>query len=111
MKRHFLTQLFNPFLDFFSYFNKMLTRLKPFLLFISVFTVFAESSAQGNIEFIENKGQWDSRVQYMGTVSNGAFFLRKDGGFTVLQHDAGDYANLGRFQHGLNIDGSPVTKK
>ena len=109
MKRHFLTQFFNPFLVIFCYFNTKFTLLRIITFFIAAVFGFADLSAQGNIEFIENKGQWDSRVQYMGTVSNGAFFLRNDGGFTVLQHNAGDYANLARFRHGLNPDGSMVT--
>ena len=56
------------------------------------FPAFA-AMAQGNIEFIENKGQWDSRVQYKGEVSNGAFFIRS-GGFTVVQHNPVDYVNV-----------------
>ena len=110
MKRHFLTQVSHPFLVIFSYFNTKFTLVKLFIVFISVFLGLAELSAQGNIEFIENKGQWDSRIEYKGTVSNGAFFLRKDGGFTILQHNPTDFANLGRFLHGQNADGSPVTE-
>lgn len=110
MKRHFLTQVFNPFMVFFSYFNTKFNYLRVIILLISVITSFTQVLAQGNIEFIENKGQWDSRVQFMGNVSNGAFFLRNDGGFTVLQHNASDYANLGKFLHGIKSDGTPVTK-
>jgi len=109
MKRHFLTQVFNLFLVIFCYFKTKFTYLKIFIIFIAAVLAFTDLSAQGNIEFIENKGQWDSRVQYMGAVSNGAFFLRNDGGFTVLQHNAGDYANLARFLHGQRADGSAVT--
>ena len=42
-----------------------------------------------NIEFVENKGQWDDRVRFMGQISNGAFFIHPDG-FTVLQNNAKD---------------------
>ena len=77
MKRHFLTQFFNPFLVIFCYFNTKFTLLRIITFFIAAVFGFADLSAQGNIEFIENKGQWDSRVQYMGTVSNGAFFSKK----------------------------------
>ncbi len=111
MKRHFLTQVFNPNPDNFSYFNTKFIQLKIYVLFIAGLLSFAELSAQGNIEFIENKGQWDSRVQFKGAVSNGAFFLRNDGGFTVLQHNATDFGNLARFLHGQNLDGSPVSAK
>ncbi len=51
-----------------------------------------------NIEFIENKGQWDNRVRFMGEVSNGAFFIHNDG-FTVLQHKAGDLEKLHTAMH------------
>ena len=43
-----------------------------------------------NIEFIENKGQWDSHVKYMGQLSNGAFFVQQNG-YTVLQHHGQDW--------------------
>ncbi len=61
-------------------------------------------SAQGNIEFIENKGQWDERVRFKGEVSNGEFFIRK-GGFTVVQHNPADLQQLAQFKHGLSADG------
>ena len=51
-----------------------------------------------NIEFIENKGQWDDRVRYMGQVSNGAFFIHNNG-FTVLQHHAADMEKLHNASH------------
>lgn len=64
-------------------------------------------SAQGNIEFIENKGQWDERVRYKGDVSNGAFFIR-NGGFTVVQHNPADLQRLTQFKHGLSADGKMI---
>lgn len=75
-------------------------------LFSFVLSLFAVCtlSAQGNIEFIENKGQWDSRVRYQGDVSNGTFFIR-DGGFTVVQHNPVDLARLNQLKHGLNAEG------
>ena len=82
----------------FGYFNTKIYTLKRYIitaiLLSPVLTVFA----QGNIEFIENKGQWDSRVLYMGRVSNGSFFIRKDG-FTVLQYSPGDFADLYQYIH------------
>ena len=43
-------------------------------------------NAQQSIQFVENKGQWDTSVRYRGEVSNGVFFIQ-DRGFTVLQQD------------------------
>lgn len=83
--------------------------LKRFLILAAfctpAFALFAQSF--NNIEFIENKGQWDNRVQYKGDVSNGSFFIRENG-FTVLQHNPVDFANVAKFFHGQKPDGSPV---
>ena len=53
---------------------------------------FAQEEA-GNIEFVENKGQWDNRVNFKGEMSTGAFFLQKTG-FTVLLHNPADLQKL-----------------
>ncbi|HVF98095.1 MAG TPA: PKD domain-containing protein [Flavisolibacter sp.] len=68
------------------------------LFLLAGITAFSQT-----IEFIENRGQWDSKVQYMGRVSAGAFFVHQDG-FTVLQHDTGDWARLTNSLHGHNDD-------
>lgn len=105
----FLTQVFQPFLVNNSYFNTKITTLKHLILFIPLVTLFFRASAQNtrNIEFIENKGQWDSRVQYMGDVSNGAVFIRA-GGITMLQYDRVAFAN---FSKKLHDDPSAVSDK
>ncbi len=101
MKRHFLTQLFNPFLTNISYFNRNIFILKRIFIFSALFLLAFAAVAQSNnnIEFIENRGQWDSRVKYKGDVSNGAFFIR-DGGITVLQYHPADFANALQSLHG-----------
>jgi gliding motility-associated-like protein len=58
------------------------------------------SAAQSNIEFVENKGQWDSRVRFKGEINVGAFFLEK-GGFTVLLNNPDDLARLTNAHHGV----------
>lgn len=65
---------------------------------------FAQEDA-GNIEFVENKGQWDNRVNFKGEMSTGAFFLQKTG-FTVLLHDPADLQRLAL--HGAHPPGRPV---
>src|SRR5690349_16578674 len=47
----------------------------------------------GAMEFIENKGQWDSRVKYMANVQSGGIFIHADG-FTVLQHNTQDWETV-----------------
>ncbi|HEU4608522.1 MAG TPA: PKD domain-containing protein [Chitinophagaceae bacterium] len=61
-------------------------------------TLLARTAFSQNIEFIENKGQWDHKVLFMGKVSAGAFFIHKDG-FTVLQHNAQDWERLHESTH------------
>ena len=60
-----------------------------------------------NIQFVENKGQWDKKVRFMGQVSNGAFFVH-DNGFTVLQHRSDDLQRIHEALHDRTIDGKPA---
>jgi gliding motility-associated-like protein len=60
-----------------------------------------------NIEFIENKGQWDGRVKFMGQVSNGAFFIEQNG-YTVLQHNAEDWEKLHQATHNKVVNAKPL---
>jgi gliding motility-associated-like protein len=46
-----------------------------------------------SMEFIENKGQWDSQVKFRSEVSGGAFFIHNNG-FTVLQHNSADWKRI-----------------
>ena len=70
--------------------------------FLTVFTVFGQDYSA--IEFIENKGQWNPQVQFMGTISNGSFFIQKNG-FTVLQHNSEDLERLQQEMHGHGENG------
>jgi gliding motility-associated-like protein len=65
--------------------------------FLLPFFAFAQSF--NNIEFIENKGQWDDRVKFTGAVDGGAFFIRSKG-FTVLQHNKADLNSIFETMHG-----------
>lgn len=74
-----------------------LNRLTYTILLLALFSV---SEAQtGTIEFVENKGQWDSKVRFMGDFPAGAFFIR-DQGFTVLQYNVQDYEKMTDRMHG-----------
>ena len=63
-----------------------------------------------NIEFIENKGQWDNRVKFKGNVSGGAFFIRS-GGVTVLQHNPDDLSLVYEMLHHHGTKGSQKPEK
>jgi gliding motility-associated-like protein len=110
MKGHLLTEVLIPDLTFFGYFNRKIVTLKQLLLFTALLSSALAATAQSynNIEFVENKGQWDSKVRFKGAVSNGAFFIRESG-FTVLQYNPVDYINLAKFIHGDMPDGRQVT--
>ena len=58
--------------------------------YIALFLLTLSTAVKAqNIEFIENKGQWDSHVKFRSEVPAGSFFIR-NGGFTVLQHNRED---------------------
>ncbi|HTI09450.1 MAG TPA: PKD domain-containing protein [Puia sp.] len=71
------------------------------LLFtFSALHLSAQSGGYSNLEFVENKGQWDtSLVKFRAEMSAGSFFMQKKG-FTVLQHDTSDLRRIHAFLHG-----------
>ncbi|HET9430887.1 MAG TPA: hypothetical protein VFO70_06910, partial [Chitinophagaceae bacterium] len=76
--------------------------LKRYLFFAFILLSQAtslHSQDYGNIEFIENKGQWDKKIKFKGDVSAGAFFIRS-GGFTILQHHPDDLLAVEKDFHG-----------
>ncbi len=67
------------------------------LALLATITVFGQNYS--TIEFIENKGQWDKKVQFTGAVPGGAFFIHQ-AGFTVLQHNPQDWQQVQESIHG-----------
>ena len=51
------------------------------------------------LQFIENKGQWDNKVNFKADVESGAFFLEQNG-FTVLLHNTDDLKAMANLLHG-----------
>ncbi|MEO6288945.1 MAG: hypothetical protein ABIO76_03430, partial [Ginsengibacter sp.] len=51
------------------------------------------------IEFIENKGQWDKEVKFMSLAGSGSFYLQQNG-FTVAQNNASDVEAFKTKRHG-----------
>ena len=64
--------------------------------------LLATADANAQIEFIQNKGQWDSQVEYKGDFSSGSFFLEKQG-FTVVLHNTADLKKVADRLHGTNL--------
>jgi hypothetical protein len=61
--------------------------------------VVAGFAADAQMEFVENKGQWNSKVNFRGDFITGSFFL-ENRGFTVLMHNAGDLQQVNESFHG-----------
>lgn len=80
-----------------------MTNLKRLITTIVAVATSLVLTAQdyNNIEFIENKGQWDDQVKFKGEVYAGAVFVRSTG-FTILQHNQQDFAALIDYSHGHN---------
>ena len=62
------------------------------------------------MEFVQNKGQWDKKVNYRGDFSNGSFFLENKG-FTVLMHKADDVVKLSEYTHSTYKNLNPKESK
>ncbi len=54
----------------------------------------------GNLEFTENKGQWDHSIRYRAEMPNTTFFLQKHG-FTVYLESPTDMEALRQYLHGF----------
>lgn len=78
-----------------------MTKILPILFFLMLSQVF---SAQAQMEFVENKGQWDQRVLFKGEFNTGSFFLESQG-FTVLMHHPDDLNTLSEKIHGHGAGG------
>jgi len=72
-----------------------------FTALILVLTTFILNAQNGNIEFVENKGQWDSRIKFKSDIPAGSFFIRSSG-FTVLQHNEQDLKQIQEIAHGYS---------
>jgi gliding motility-associated-like protein len=69
------------------------------LLMLVCLRGFAQQGSS-NIEFVENKGQWDPRVKFRGEISIGNLYLEK-GGFTTLLYNPDDLDRLTSERHGM----------
>lgn len=81
-----------------------LNKLGRIGLFVTWFTLTALSlSAQSGgysyLEFVENKGQWDSSVRFKAEMRAGYLYMQHKG-FTVLLADTTDMVRIGELLHG-----------
>src|SRR5579862_1877143 len=92
--------------------NKNTILRQRFFVFIAVFTgclsgTFAQTTI-GNLEFIQNKGQWDSTIVYRAEMPNSLLFLRKHG-FSVILQSPSDMQSLREALHGIPSSNSSIT--
>jgi gliding motility-associated-like protein len=87
--------------------KKYCLKLHLYIL-IALFSLpcIAVKAQYSNIEFIENKGQWDSKVRFQGEAGSGSFFIRSSG-FTVLQHNESDMIAIRESVHNTGKTGAP----
>ena len=86
----------------------VLNKIPGFFLTIAL-TAFAALSVSAQMQFIENKGQWNNKVNYRGDFATGSFFLESRG-FTVDMHNAADLQELSEKQHGHDALPSTTAK-
>ena len=93
------------------------TALKAYIpaLFILMCLLQSTRSGAQYIEFVENKGQWDSSMLFKGTYSAGAIVLKPDGGYRVMLNNRDDLKRIEETIHGelqtSTTTTAPVGKK
>ena len=73
-------------------------------------SVFSFGQNTQNVQFVENKGQWDSRVKFMAEVPAGAIYIHNNG-FTIVQHNPDDFKQITDKVHGSSEDNSAARNK
>ncbi|MEO6232085.1 MAG: PKD domain-containing protein [Ferruginibacter sp.] len=71
--------------------------------FCNIILILGISRSYAQLQFIENKDQWDARIKYKADLSSGAFLMEQNG-FTVVQHNINDLEKLGELMHGHGAD-------
>ncbi|MEO6637161.1 MAG: SBBP repeat-containing protein, partial [Ginsengibacter sp.] len=73
--------------------------LKPVCtyIFFTALTFLWACPLFSQVEFIENKGQWNSEVKFMSLAGSGSFYLQQNG-FTIAQNNPKDLENS-KMQH------------
>jgi gliding motility-associated-like protein len=64
-----------------------------FFICLLIVTFFVTENLCAQVQFIQNKGQWDQRIKYMSSAGSGSFYLT-DNGFTVTQINSKDLEDI-----------------
>lgn len=81
---------------------KVLKTFSGIILFLLAFSCCNHLLAQ--VQFIENKGQWDKEVKFMSDAGSGSFYLTEKG-FTIDQYNADDVERIQLERHGMDSAG------
>lgn len=71
-----------------------------FLLTIFLLFFILQTNAQQAIQFIENKGQWNSNFSFMGSIGANKFAIKKDGGYRLQLNNGEDLKEIAEYYHG-----------
>jgi gliding motility-associated-like protein len=94
VEQDFLTNPVRTFSRIYFNFRTALKNKSHILFLLSCLVTTATfAQVQPPLEFIENKGQWDSRVMFKASVPGGSLFVHKNG-YTVLQHKEEDLKHI-----------------
>lgn len=87
--------------------------MKLFLqfIFLSIIIHASEKLQAQTLEFVENKGQWDSRVKFMGDMGGSVFYLQQQG-YKVVLHNKEDLEAVSAAYsgHSHGKDGKVIAK-
>ncbi len=78
--------------------------------FVAFLVLLAASSSSAQMQFVQNKGQWQKEVDFKSNLSNGTFFLQQQGFTVLLQHEK-DRELLFEQLHGHSHDPESTTAK
>ena len=74
------------------------TSVRCTYIFLLLFSGVIRVCAQDNLQFIENKGQWDQSVKFKGDLQAGLFMLTQDG-YKVILHKTDDISRIAEWAH------------
>ncbi len=70
----------------------------PIALCLTLLASFSSNNGFAQMQFVQNKGQWNNLVNYKCDYQNGALFIEQKG-FTVLMHKAEEMETLSDLMH------------
>lgn len=88
--------LLSPFFDLKTCYLNHFSFYRYFL--VTLLAACSGFVARSQVQFIENRGQWDPKVKFMSNAGDGSFFLEEKG-YTVSQHSPEDMNKMKEVAH------------